>query len=249
MKKHLLLASIMVSMVPNVTLAQDIASADRFYARYSLPAAKASSGVPSDPAPPEEEYEWTYGEWSDWSSLCSTELEPSVRTRTASCVGSQGEAGSDDLCDGSPSLVEKEVITRGCEIGGIKNGEFNDGLNGWAVTWGSASIGVKGDAAATGAKFRLVQSVQIPAGAAKSRYVIIRGSSTDGGGGTVQVTISGAGSEFKNLTGSTPSLLKIELPFAMRQTNRETNFEIEITAQEKWGGPVYVHSVHMANSY
>lgn len=243
------------ALVPSSVIAQDLAFLDQFYARHVLVEGKVPASVPEEnpdqePAPaPDPEgrvYEWYYGQWSNWSSLCSTPQEPSVRTRSATCRDQNHVVSEDGLCEGSPEVVEKEVIDRGCDVGGVKNGEFAEGLDNWAIDWGSGTPAIKGEPVIVGNKFRLNQSVQIPAGVVKPKYVVVRASSTDGGAATVQIDSIGSGSVSQTITDSGVSNVAIRIPYT--PPSRELNFSIVITAQERWGGPVYVHSVRLQDS-
>ena len=57
-------------------------------------------------------YNWQPGEWSEWSSHCSEEAE---RTRTVSCVGSDGSPASDDMCVGTrPETSQIDAVLDQC---------------------------------------------------------------------------------------------------------------------------------------
>lgn len=82
-------------------------------------------------------YEWSPGEWSDWSSQCSTK---STRRRQATCIREDGTVAELTSCDqrSKPHLVEEKEILSGCSKPGI-SGEWATGP--WSDTEGcSASI-------------------------------------------------------------------------------------------------------------
>ena len=57
-------------------------------------------------------YSWQPGDWSDWSSHCSDVAE---RTRTVSCVGSDGSAGSEAMCSGTkPATSQTDSVMDQC---------------------------------------------------------------------------------------------------------------------------------------
>lgn len=58
-------------------------------------------------------YDWQAGAWSDWSSHCSEEAE---RTRTVSCIGSDGSTGTESQCTANtkPATSETDAVLDQC---------------------------------------------------------------------------------------------------------------------------------------
>lgn len=187
MFRFLVSTAAVAMLMPVITQAQELALLDQFYARRALTVNKnvADSPAPAptpapspepdpEPAPEPKTYAWSYGDWSDWDSYCSTAENPSVRTRSATCLDEAGMIVAESFCTAPREpIVEESIEREACDLGGIKNGNFDEGLKDWEFRGQVAPAMKGGDAVLSGRAFEITQSVRIPAGVVKPKYAVI----------------------------------------------------------------------------
>lgn len=106
----LLAGAAVLGMMPSMATAQD------YYARERVPNLRPVA----DPA---ENFSWTTGQWSGWSSQCS---ENATRTRSVSCVDDEGQPVSDASCTAArPESSQTQSIMTNCVTYSWRTGDWS----------------------------------------------------------------------------------------------------------------------------
>lgn len=100
-----------LGMAPSMAAAQD------YYARERVPNLRPVA----DPA---QNFSWTTGQWSAWSSQCS---ENATRTRSVSCVNEEGQPVADASCTAArPESSQTQSIMTNCVTYSWRTGDWSE---------------------------------------------------------------------------------------------------------------------------